>query len=31
MSECADSFIEHNPAMVQDSLKLGGGFAAVIH
>src|SRR5260370_42496001 len=28
--ECSDGFVEHNPAMAEDFLELGGGFAALI-
>ena len=30
MRECADGFVQHNPAMVEDFLELGGGFAALM-
>ena len=30
MSECADGFVEHNPAMVENFLELGSGFVALM-
>ena len=30
MRECTDGFVEHNSAMVEDFLELGGGFAALM-
>src|ERR1700740_846404 len=30
MGECADGFVEHNSAMVEDLLELGGGFAPLM-
>ena len=30
MRECADGFVEHNSAMVEDFLELGCGFAALM-
>ncbi|MGH3571899.1 MAG: hypothetical protein ACRDUW_08745 [Pseudonocardiaceae bacterium] len=29
MGQCADWFVQHNAAMVEDFLELGGGFAAL--
>src|SRR5271170_3270946 len=28
--QCTDGFVEHNPAMVEDFLELGGGFFALM-
>src|SRR6266849_6969619 len=30
MRECSNGFVEHNTAMVEDFLELGGGFAALM-
>src|ERR1700683_2717573 len=30
MRECADGFVQHNPAMVENLLKLGSGFGTLM-
>ncbi len=30
MRDCSDGFVEHNPTMVEDFLKLGGSFVVLM-